>query len=358
MNKVDVFKKTEVTFPSSDPSCQLSGNLALPSSGAKTKLLPAIVIVAGSGPIDRNGNAPNQHLNFNTYNRFAEHMAASPSRSSENRAIAVLSYDKRGVGKSRNADDKNFYYRAGMMDFVNDAVEAVKFVSQHPRIDKSKIILMGHSEGAIIMPLICHGVTNNNLGPIVGCIFYCGFGENLIDAMALQREILVNEVNEMPGLQGWVLRKLVTKEKLQNQYEDLMTKVNAEDEPDFISMQCGLAKHPAKWHREHAGYDVHESMAKHITAHCLAITGEKDYQVRNEFCDPEAAAKLVPDARSIETHCPKNLTHALRSMEGPAKMMNAKKDYGKLGKLPLDEELMSITDAWLDRVLFDMSTNQ
>jgi len=41
--------KIEVTFPSSDPSCQLSGDLALPSSDDDTKLLPVIVIVAGSG---------------------------------------------------------------------------------------------------------------------------------------------------------------------------------------------------------------------------------------------------------------------------------------------------------------------
>ena len=42
--------KIEVTFPSADPSCQLSGDLTLPLDGGdETKLLPAIVIVAGSG---------------------------------------------------------------------------------------------------------------------------------------------------------------------------------------------------------------------------------------------------------------------------------------------------------------------
>ena len=85
-------------------------------------------------PIDRSGNAPNLHLNFNTYNRISEHMSAASS-SSSSRAIAVLSYDKRGVGKSQsNPYDKNFYYKAGMMDLVKDAVEAVRFVSNHPRM--------------------------------------------------------------------------------------------------------------------------------------------------------------------------------------------------------------------------------
>ena len=43
-------------------------------------------------------------------------------------------YDKRGVGKSINPNDKNFYNRAGMYDLVNDAVEAVRFASQHPQM--------------------------------------------------------------------------------------------------------------------------------------------------------------------------------------------------------------------------------
>ena len=83
-------------------------------------------------PIDRNGNVPSMHVNLNTWNRFAEHCTSHFQPS--DRAIAILSYDKRGVGKSKNADDKNCYYRAGMMDFVMDAVEAVRFAAVHPRM--------------------------------------------------------------------------------------------------------------------------------------------------------------------------------------------------------------------------------
>lgn len=272
-------------------------------------------------------------------------MGASSSK------IAVLSYDKRGVGKSINAHDKNFFYRAGMFDLVHDAVEAVKFVSHHPSIDKSKIILMGHSEGAIILPLICHEVQSAGLDPILGCIFYCGFGENLKDAMALQRRTIINEVNDMTGLTGWILRKLITEERVNKQYEANLSKINATDNPDFLSMQCGLVKQPAKWQREHFEYDAQESLAEHITCHCLAITGVKDFQVRNEFCQQEAAVKLVPNAKSIEAYRPANLTHALRSMEGPARMMNMKKDYSRMGKEPLDSELMHLTVQWCDRIL-------
>lgn len=343
---------TEVSFSSYDAAVTLYGNLNVPPQSSDEKPIPAILVINGSGPIDRDGNIPSMKMTFNTSNNFANHVKKRPKA----RSIAVLSYDKRGVGKSIKKGDKNLFYRAGMMDVVLDAVEAVKYLSKHPQIDEKRIVVLGHSEGAIIMPLICHEVIKSGLQPIVGCIFYGGFGENLKDAMQLQRTRAVEEVNEMRGCLGWFLRMLISEDKLTKQYEDFMSKVNAIDvkgqQPDYISMQLGLVKQPAKWIREHFSYDVKSSLREHMTCHCLAITGMKDVQVRNHFCEPQKALELVPNAASVEAHRLENLTHALRSLEGPSKLMNIKKDYTAMGKLPLDEELLSITDKWCDRVLF------
>ena len=82
-------------------------------------------------PIDRDGNAPSLRMEFNTSNRFAAHALSRPP----GRAVAVLSYDKRGVGTSLPAGrGRNFYYQVGMRDLVADAVEAVRFLSCHPRV--------------------------------------------------------------------------------------------------------------------------------------------------------------------------------------------------------------------------------
>ena len=127
--------------------------------------------------------------------------------------------------------------------------------------------------------------------------------------MALQCETLTKEVQEMLGPTEWILRKLITKEKLEKQYTDYLTKVNAPNEPDFISFQCGLSKQPAKWLREHIAYDVDDLLAKFISCYCLVITGQKYFQVGSEFCDPEKAVALVLNAKSMEVHRPVNLTH-------------------------------------------------
>jgi pimeloyl-ACP methyl ester carboxylesterase len=371
--------KLEVSFDSADQSFRLYGNLYLPAStkdAPSQAKLPAIVIVAGSGPIDRDGNAKGffTGIQLNTSNRFAEHMMMMMMMRTDDsqQQIAVLTYDKRGVGKStgRTHDDKHLLDRAGMMDLVSDAVEAVRFLQHHPRIDPTRIVVMGHSEGAIVMPLICQNIAtaaaaaaaedkDGLLSPVKGAIFLAGFGENLFDAVRFQQENTIREVHEAKGLKGWILRKLVTKKKVHKQFADLMKKVEsgaADDAapPDYVNMYCGLVTIPAKWFREHKSFNeaqAQAALAAHMSCHCLAITGQKDVQVRNEFCVPATAQALVPNAASIESHRPPNLTHILRSLEGPAGILSVKEDYPRLGKLPLDPELLSLIGAWCDRVL-------
>lgn len=64
--------------------------------GAASKKMAAIGIVAGSGPIDRDGNVPGLFtgLRLDTSKRFAQHMIMGDGN------IAVFTYDKRGVGKA------------------------------------------------------------------------------------------------------------------------------------------------------------------------------------------------------------------------------------------------------------------
>ena len=116
-------------------------------------LYPAVIIVHGSGPIDRNGNAimafPQPSMKLNTQNKLARVLVE------ETNNMAVLCYDKRGIGKSCcTNNNKNLYYQAGMTDLVQDVVQAYKYLIEHPRIDSNRIVLIGHSEGAILLPLI------------------------------------------------------------------------------------------------------------------------------------------------------------------------------------------------------------
>jgi len=118
----------------------LHGTIATPAAHTRG---PAVLIIAGSGPTDRNGNGPQlapgaPRLETNTYRLIATDLAAN--------GILSLRYDKRGIGESRAAavreEDITFDKSVG------DVVTALRSLSARP--DVSSLVIAGHSEGAML----------------------------------------------------------------------------------------------------------------------------------------------------------------------------------------------------------------
>jgi pimeloyl-ACP methyl ester carboxylesterase len=127
------------------PTGNLFGTLLLPQS---KKEMPIVLIIAGSGPTDRDGNSPLLKGANNSLKLLAEGLAAI--------GIASLRYDKRGVGESGKdmvlaAQKTNKMPREEDLTFdayINDAV----MWGQKLRGDKrfSTVTIAGHSEGSLI----------------------------------------------------------------------------------------------------------------------------------------------------------------------------------------------------------------
>ncbi|HEY1224743.1 MAG TPA: alpha/beta fold hydrolase [Brevundimonas sp.] len=123
-----------------------STNVALPAQPAPilgTMLTPggetraAAVIIAGSGPTDRNGNSP-MGVSANSYRLLAEGLAAQ--------GIATVRYDKRGIGASFAAGVAESELRFGML--VDDARA---WAAETARLTGRPCAwLIGHSEGSLI----------------------------------------------------------------------------------------------------------------------------------------------------------------------------------------------------------------
>jgi alpha-beta hydrolase superfamily lysophospholipase len=127
---------------------------------------PAVLIIAGSGPTDRNGNGPaNVPLLTDTYRKLAEGLAAN--------GIVSLRYDKRGIGESRalliREDDVLFDH------FVTDALTALQNIAARP--DVSSVLIAGHSEGGIIA-LVAAGQT-----PVAGVMLLTTPGRSYLAVM-------------------------------------------------------------------------------------------------------------------------------------------------------------------------------
>jgi alpha-beta hydrolase superfamily lysophospholipase len=111
----------------------LSGTLMLPAGSGP---FPVALIIAGSGPTDRDGNS-GAMLRSDAYKKLAQGLASQ--------GIATLRYDKRGIGDSidhQPEDDLRFD------DYVNDALALTGWLERDPRLHG--IAIIGHSEGSLI----------------------------------------------------------------------------------------------------------------------------------------------------------------------------------------------------------------
>lgn len=111
----------------------LSGTLVVPDAVVRP---PVALIIAGSGPTDRDGTGPG--VAFPYLRRLAEALAEN--------GIASLRYDKRGVGNSRSAATPEERLRVGR--FVDDVAIWADWLRR--RSDVGAIVLAGHSEGGLI----------------------------------------------------------------------------------------------------------------------------------------------------------------------------------------------------------------
>ena len=110
------------------------GTLLVPTD-IKAKI-PIALIIAGSGPTDRDGN--NQMMKNNSLKQLAESLAMN--------GIASLRYDKRGIAESKEAGKSEADLRFD--DYIQDATDWIKLIKQNPLF--LKIIVVGHSEGSLI----------------------------------------------------------------------------------------------------------------------------------------------------------------------------------------------------------------
>ena len=135
------------------PWGRLCGTLVLPEGDGPW---PGVLLIAGSGPTDRDGNSPLLPARIDNLKRLAEQLAA--------RGIASLRYDKRGVGESVYPGLSEQALR--FEHLVDDAVLLARQLGDHARI--ARVSLVGHSEGALIAALAAAGADAQGVVSIAG----------------------------------------------------------------------------------------------------------------------------------------------------------------------------------------------
>ena len=143
----------------------LAATLTMPREA--TGRIPVAVIIAGSGPTDRNGNSV-MGIRPNSYAQLAWRLAE--------RGIATLRYDKRGLPGTQGTFDIT---QMTLEDFAADARSAAESLARDPRF--SRVVFVGHSEGASVALIAAR-----QGAPVAGVVHVSGLGRPLGEVMREQ----------------------------------------------------------------------------------------------------------------------------------------------------------------------------
>ena len=305
----------DITIPG---EIKLTGTLSIPAN--VTMQLPAVLFIAGSGAGDRNGNVANFKLDtFKILSTlFLEH------------GYITLRYDKRGVGNSEGN-----YYASGLTDFINDAVSATRYLKSLDLVDEKQVIIIGHSEGAILAPAVYYAQE-----PVSRLILLCGSASPGWEIMPLPGEKLINEIKNTLGVKG-VLFKLFLFDKIAKILWDYINNKALNSSKPIIKI-LGVKNFNAKWLRESYQFDVRPYLQK-VKCPTLIIAGDKDIQ--SDPTDAEKIAKLIPG----EAHATiiANMNHILCHYETEYHLLSCIKEYKTSLKNGLSHEFLRELSQWL-----------
>jgi pimeloyl-ACP methyl ester carboxylesterase len=261
------------------------------------------LIIAGSGPTDRDGNSA-LNLRSNVYKMLAEGLAA--------RGISTLRFDKRGVGASQAALTAEQDLR--FQTYVDDAKAWTEELFR--RSGSNPVWLLGHSEGA----LIAEKVAENN--PLVrGVILISGAGRKAADILREQLGSILPEPLRQPAFDG--LAELANGRLIPSPPPQLLSLFRPSVQPYMISW---LPLDPA-------------AILASLTQPVFILQGDTDVQVSTEDAKRLAAARS--DAQLVIL---KGVNHVLKP--APAERGANMATYNQ-PDLPLASGVIDTIAGWI-----------
>lgn len=259
----------------------ISATIDMPDAGSNT----AVLIVAGSGPTDRNGNS-GAGLNTYSYKMLGEALAES--------GYAVMRYDKRGIGGSPipAEDIPSLVFE----DYIDDARACAKFLRAE---GFERVVVAGHSEGG----LIALQLAAEEACCLDGVVLLCAPGYNMAEILNFQ---LSQQL--VPAYMGLMVKstaiinslkagRMVAQEDIP---AELMSLFHPTVQPFIIS---------------NMRYEPTELAAK-CRVPMLIVSGGRDIQVSVSNGERLHGANPAAEHRMFE-----NMTHVLKDADTSDRMM-------------------------------------
>jgi alpha-beta hydrolase superfamily lysophospholipase len=290
------YSAEHVRVTSPHAGVNLAGTLTIPHHAPGTRV-PAVVMITGSGPQDRDEATPA----IPGWRPFRE-IADSLGR----RGIAVLRMDDRGVGESEIGPAG-----ATSADFADDIRAALDYLRARDDIEPSRLALIGHSEGGMIAPMVA--ATDPALHAIVIIAGPSRTGRAVSDQQV--RAALVAR-----GLAG----------------AQLESEIAANDR----LRDAQVAANP--WLSFWFAHDP-VATAKRVTQPVLVLQGATDTQVSPDQAEELAAAFRAGGNRDVTVRLLPEINHLM--VHDPSGDFS---NYSKLPSLSVSPVVLAEIDAWLE----------
>jgi len=299
------FREKEVVVNSGEWS--LPATLTIPNGG---KVYPAVVLVHGSGPHDRDETiGPNK-----PFRDLALGLAS--------KGIVVLRYEKR---------TKQYGPKIALMEnsitvkeeTVDDAVAAIQLLKKTGSVDPKKIFVLGHSLGGMMIPRIADAGRD-----IAGLIIMAGNSRPLEDVILEQTTYLFSTKGPITEDDQKAI-DLVKQQVARVKQADLSDSVSASDLPFGI---------PASYWLDLRGYDPPSAAAK-LEQPMLILQGGRDYQVT--MADYERWKSTLSSRKDVEFKLYPDLNHLFITGQGRSTPL----EYNTPGNVA--EKVVDDIAAWI-----------
>lgn len=278
------FSQTEISV-----NTIIDGTLLIPNDGSKT----VAIIIAGSGPTDRDGNQ--NFLKSNNLKKLAENLSKN--------GIATFRYDKRTVKQIRSGKiDPNTMFD----DFVKDASDIIDYFKNDKRFEK--IYIIGHSKGSLVGMLAAKDKAD-------GFVSLAGAGQPI-------DEVIIEQVNSTAPM---------FTEDSKRVFNILKEGKTTDDFP--VALGSIFNKQIQPFMMSWMKYNPQKEIAK-LDIPVLIINGTKDLQV--SVAEAELLHKASPKS---ELKIIEKMNHVLFTIEGDD--LENSKSYNEAFR-PINEELIRV----------------
>lgn len=258
---------------------------------------PLVIIIAGSGPTDMDGNTIGSNIRNNSLKMLAEGLEA--------KGIASIRYDKRGIGKSQAAVTSEEELR--FEHYIDDAAAWADMFSGDERF--CTIAIAGHSEGSLIGM-----VAAQKSSAVKAYISIAGCGRPAYEVLEEQLERQPEQVQREAAA--------INKELCEGR--------TVENVPGYLAALYRKSVQPylISWFR----YDPAKEIAK-LKIPVLILQGDKDLQVGTKDAEKLYSARIFSSFYIIE-----GMNHVLKHCE--SNEMLGQLDAYQNPTLPIKYELI------------------